>query len=93
VTGGPVYRSGPFPPDYRDNYYFADYIDHWIRRGRLTSQGELVEVQMFIPDAGNVVDILVSPAGCLTYVRLDGSVREVCFTVGIPLAPTGLQPS
>jgi len=48
---------------------------------------------MFIPDAGNVVDILVSPAGCLTYVRLDGSVREVCFTIGIPLPPTGLQPS
>ena len=93
VTGGPVYRSGPFPPDYRDNYYFADYVDHWIRRGRLTSQGELVEVQMFIPDAGNVVDILVSPAGCLTYVLLAGSVRDVCFTISIPLPPTGLQPS
>jgi len=91
VTGGPVYRQGPFPEAYRDHYYFADYTDDWIRRGRLTAQGELTDVQLFVPDAGNVVDLIVSPAGCLTYVVLSGSVREVCFVETPPLSPTGLS--
>jgi glucose/arabinose dehydrogenase len=82
VTGGPVYRDSAFPPAYRDNYYFADYVDQWMRRGRLTAQGELTDIELFIPDAGSVVDIIVSPAGCLTYVVYSGSVREVCFIAG-----------
>jgi glucose/arabinose dehydrogenase len=79
VTGGPVYRASQFPDDYRGNYYFADYGEGWIRRGRVTANNELTDVQMFMPDAGGVVDIIVSPAGCLTYVDLFDGVYDVCF--------------
>jgi glucose/arabinose dehydrogenase len=94
ITGGPVYRHTAFPTEYSDNYYFADYVDGWIRRGRMTAQNELVDIQLFIPNAGGVVDLVVSPAGCLTYVLLSGSVRDVCFTaaVEIPAPPTGVEP-
>jgi glucose/arabinose dehydrogenase len=82
VTGGPVYRATQFPEDYRDNYYFADYGQGWIRRGRVTATNELTEVQMFMSDAGGVVDMVVSPAGCLTYVDLFDGVYDVCFDDG-----------
>ena len=79
VTGGPVYRATAFPASHRDRYYFADYGAGWIRSAAVDAGGALSDVQMFVPDAGQVVDLLVSPAGCLTYVLISGSVREVCF--------------
>ena len=35
---------------------------------------------MFIPDADGVVDMIVSPGGCLTWVGLSGvGVRSTCY--------------
>ena len=79
VTGGPVYRASQFPEDYRGNYYFADYGGSWIWRGQVTANNELTVLQPFMTDAGGVVDIIVSPAGCLTYVELFNGVYDVCF--------------
>ena len=43
---------------------------------------------MFMPDANRVVDIVVSPAGCLTWASVSGDgVREVC-----PTGDTNVQP-
>jgi glucose/arabinose dehydrogenase len=78
VTGGPVYRATAFPLDYRDRYYFADWVAGWIRSGRVTAANQIEDVQIFVPDAGGVVDMIVSPAGCLTYVVLGDAVRNVC---------------
>ncbi len=83
ITGGPVYRHGAFPPEYLGAYFFGDYVDGWMRRGRLDPAGQLVEVEMFIPDAAAVVDMVVSPGGCLTWVGLSGGgVNEVCYVGG-----------
>jgi len=82
VTGGPVYRATQFPEGFRGNYYFSDYGGGWIYRGRVTANNELADVQLFMADAGGVVDMIVSPAGCLTYVDLFNGVFEVCFDGG-----------
>jgi glucose/arabinose dehydrogenase len=83
ITGGPVYRGGAFPEEYEGAYFFGDFGAGWIRRGRITSDGRLVDVEMFMPDATRVVDIVVSPEGCLTWVSIGGDgVREVCHVPG-----------
>ena len=83
ITGGPVYDHDAFPEEYRGFYFFGDYVDDWIRRGRIAPAGALVDVEMFIPDANGVVDIVVSPDGCLTWVGYTGDgVREVCHVGG-----------
>ncbi len=96
VTGGPVYRHTAFPEEYRANYFFGDFVDDWIRRGRLSESGQLVDVEMFMPDATGVVDIVVSPDGCLTWVGIQGGgVREVCYaggTNGQPQAQSSATP-
>jgi len=96
ITGGPVYDHDAFPEEYRGLYFFGDYVDDWIRRGRITPVGELVDVEMFIPDATGVVDIVVSPDGCLTWVGILGAgVREVCHVGGSngqPLSQSSAAP-
>jgi len=82
VTGGPVYRAGTFPPSYRNRYYFGDYSAGWIRSAAVDTSLALTDVQLFVPDAGTVVDILLSPSGCLAYVVLSGEVHEVCYAGG-----------
>ena len=83
VTGGLVYRHTAFPPEYHGNYFFGDYVSGWIRRARFDTDGSLMDVQMFIPDSGGVVDFAVSPAGCLTYAVIGSSTREVCYPSGV----------
>jgi glucose/arabinose dehydrogenase len=92
VTGGPVYRSGSFPAEYHDNYFFGDYVGSWIRRARLTEDNQLVDIEIFLPDADNVTDIIISPDGCLTWVSLflfgtSGGVYETCFVGGTNSQP------
>jgi glucose/arabinose dehydrogenase len=82
VVAGPVYRAAGFPASQRDRFYFGDFGSGWIRSARVDAGNALSDVQTFVPDAGSVVDLLVSPEGCLTYVVLGGSVHEVCFTGG-----------
>jgi glucose/arabinose dehydrogenase len=78
ITGGPVYRANAFPEDYHGDYFFGDFVDGWIRRAQVTAGPGLADVQMFMPDATAVVDMVVSPAGCLTWVSLFEGVRDVC---------------
>jgi glucose/arabinose dehydrogenase len=82
VTGGLVYRHDAFPEEYRGNYFFGDFGAGWIRRARIGTTGLLESIEMFIPDAGGVVDFAVSPAGCLAYVPYGGATREVCYVGG-----------
>ena len=83
ITGGPVYRGSNFPDEYTGNYFFADFGDGWIRRGRITENNQLANIELFMPDAGGVVDMVVSPSGCLTYVGISGEgVRDVCYVGG-----------
>jgi len=92
ITGGPVYRGDAFPEEYEGAYFFGDWGRSWIRRGRITSDGRLVDVEMFIPDATRVVDMVVSPEGCLTWVSIGGDgVREVCHAGGSNGQPRALS--
>jgi glucose/arabinose dehydrogenase len=79
VIGGPVYRDTAFPADYHGQYFFGDFIAGWIRRADIGPNHMLTNVATFLPDAGGVVDMAVSPSGCLTWVGYFGTgVREVC---------------
>lgn len=93
ITGGPVYRAGAFPLQFRDAYFFGDYVDGWIRSASVTADNELTNVQMFMPDATNVVDMIVSPSDCLTWVSRSVGVREVCFdAAGLDQDEDGFTP-
>ncbi len=97
ITGGPVYDHTAFPAEYHGSYFFGDYVDDWIQRGRISPSGQLVDVEMFMPDATGIADMAVSPVGCLTWVGITGAgVREVCHVGGAnsqPEAKASVTPS
>jgi glucose/arabinose dehydrogenase len=81
VIGGPVYRNGNFPASYAGRLFFGDYMSAWIRSAKIDPGGTLSDVQLFIPDASGVVDIVEAPNGCLAWVSINfGSVHETCHT-------------
>ena len=90
IIGGPVYRAGNFPVSYQGRLFFADYVDGWIRSAKIDPGGATVsDVQLFADQAGNPVDLVQAPNGCLAYVDINGpKVHEICFTGGGNQAPT-----
>jgi glucose/arabinose dehydrogenase/PKD repeat protein len=90
VTGGPVYRNGNFPASYTGRLFFGDYAEDFIRSARIDAGGTLSDVQLFMADAANVVDIVQAPNGCLAWVNIfAGDLHETCYTAaGGNTAPT-----
>jgi glucose/arabinose dehydrogenase len=81
VIGGPVYRNGNFPASYDGRIFFGDFIEQWIRTAAIDPGGTLKDVQLFMADAGSVVDIVQAPNGCLGFVDIgSGAVHETCHT-------------
>jgi glucose/arabinose dehydrogenase len=77
VIAGPVYRATAFPQGYHGQLFFGDFVAGWIRRADIGAN--LTNVELFDDAASGVVDMTVSPAGCLTWVSYFGSgVHEVC---------------
>ena len=75
ISGGAFYpASGPFPASYRGNYFFADYLSHWI--GRLDpANGNAAYA--FANIAGNPVDLLVGQDGALYVLSHGGSITRI----------------
>ena len=83
ITGGAFYTGTAFPPEYRGDYFFADYGGGWIdRRDDQTGQ-----VTRFEPDAGSVVDLLSHPDGSLLYLDIAGRIGRISFPGAPPPPP------
>ncbi|HEY2561802.1 MAG TPA: PQQ-dependent sugar dehydrogenase [Caldimonas sp.] len=73
IAGGAFYpASGPFPPGYRDQYYFADYVNQFV--GRLDVANDAAYA--FASLSGAPVDMLVGLDGAL-YVLTRANVTRI----------------
>jgi glucose/arabinose dehydrogenase len=80
VTGGVYYQGEAFPPAYRGNYLFADYVTGWIKALRFDSLWRLTEVLPFAQTSHYPTDLKVNPTdGCLYYVNYGFGVSRVCL--------------
>jgi glucose/arabinose dehydrogenase/PKD repeat protein len=96
IIGGPVYHASAFPAEYAGAYFFGDYAGNWIKRGRFAVDGTLTDIETFLTDAASVVDMAISPAGCLTWAGASRTVRETCYvggTNGQPRAVANAAPT
>jgi glucose/arabinose dehydrogenase len=75
ITGAAFYEADQFPTEYRDSYFFGDFINGFI--SRMTPDGKVVE---FLTDIDSPVDIEVGPDGSLYYLSImSGEVHKVEF--------------
>ena len=54
ITGGEFGSETRFPGDYRQSYFFADYVYGWLRRAVLAADGVTVQTVTRVrePDGG-----------------------------------------
>jgi glucose/arabinose dehydrogenase len=96
ITGGTFYSPAvaPFPPEYRGQYFFADYCAGWIRRVDLADNTSVTD---FATGLSFPVDLRVTADGSLYYLARGsgsntGAVSRIQYTAG--QAPTiTTQPS
>ena len=78
VIGGPFYTATAYPPQYRNNYFLADYDLGWIRRIVLAPDQSLQAVEEFVTDVKGIVHLELGPDGLLYYVNIvTGEVRRI----------------
>jgi glucose/arabinose dehydrogenase/subtilisin family serine protease len=75
ITGGAFYRGNQFPVDYTGSYFFADYVNGFIRR--LTADNHALE---FAPSAKSPADLKIGPDGSLYYLSIfNGAVYRIRY--------------
>jgi glucose/arabinose dehydrogenase len=69
IICGPVYRGTLFPPEYRGNLFYADWVNGWIRRLTFDSSGNVTGSVVFDtgPSALSLTDLKVGADGALYY--------------------------
>ena len=84
ITAGFVYRGTQFPAAYQGNFFFADYVQNWIKRATLDANGNVTGVFNFEPldgsldgTYGDIVKMVQGPEGALYYVDIGFSDRDV----------------
>ena len=71
IIGGDVYTSGAFPPEYQHVFFYADYVQRFIRYLKFDETFEtVVSDHEFDSAAGTVVDIHQGPDGNLYYLTI-----------------------
>lgn len=81
VTGGVFYTGEQFPERYRGAYFFADFVQGWIRYLRTDDNDDLIQEPVdFAAAPGGPVDIEVALDGSLVYVVINpGEVRRISY--------------
>jgi glucose/arabinose dehydrogenase len=78
VIGGPFYTGTVYPPQYRNNYFFADYNHGWIRRLILAPDRSVQAIEEFATGVKGIVHLELGPDGLLYYVNIvTGQVRRI----------------
>jgi glucose/arabinose dehydrogenase len=95
VVGGPYYTATQFPPQYRGNYFFADYVQNFIRRVVFDGNNNVASIENFATNLTTLVSLELGPDGALYYVELEtGHLRRIRFTGSVPTATaTATRPS
>lgn len=75
ITGGAFYRANQFPVEYVGSYFFADYVNGFVRR--LSPDNQAHE---FAPSAKSPVDLAIGRDGSLYYLSIfNGSVYHIRY--------------
>jgi uncharacterized repeat protein (TIGR03806 family) len=79
IAGGAFYNppAPQFPREYAGRYFFADFMDSWIRTLDPDRPGD---VKLFATTRAGVVDLQVGPDGSLYYLLRNAWVKDASFT-------------
>ncbi len=79
ITGG-AFSGNAYPAEYRDQYFFADFSNDWMKRMTIDpSDSSIVSIDNVIDSgAGGIVDIKAGPDGSIYYISIyTGSINKI----------------
>jgi PKD repeat protein len=83
ISGLAFYKTGPYPDEYDDALFFADYSRRciWVMEKGNNGLPNPGQLKPFVTDAENPVDLQIGPNGDLFYVDLNnGQIRRIQYT-------------
>ena len=99
VVAGPFYTGTQFPTQYRGNFFFADFVQGFIRRMVFDANNNVTSVETFATNVVSPVHLEQGPDGFLYYMVIStGELRRIRFSGTAPVAvatatrPSAVQP-
>ncbi len=82
VVGGDIYRGTGFPTQYRNNYFYGDYVQGYINMLTLGTSGNVTATSTFDSGLGSIATVNSFPDGCLYYaVIFPGELHRYCYAI------------
>ncbi|MEM9092497.1 MAG: PQQ-dependent sugar dehydrogenase, partial [Cyanobacteria bacterium P01_F01_bin.53] len=96
VISGLVYRGNHLPSQFSGAYFFADYVQGWLRYFNLDEAGNFIDADPSTPELdahnfdnsiGGLTALKQGPEGALYYTDFFGNLRRIRYDAGDNLAP------
>ena len=80
ITGGAFYNGNNFPSEFKNDYFFGDYVNGFIKRLDFDSNGNFIE-KSFDDNAGTVVAIREGRDGSIYFLNIfPGSLQKIYYS-------------
>ncbi len=95
IVIGPFYTATNYPTKFRNNLFFADFVQGFLRRVVFDANNNIASVESFATSAGSPVHLEQGPDGFLYYMDIvAGELKRIRFSGSTPAATaTATRPS
>lgn len=81
ITGGFFYKGNDFPEEFKNDYFFGDFVNRFIKRLDFDASGNLIGEKSFDDGAGTVVSLKQGSDGSLYFLNIyPGSLSKIQFS-------------
>ncbi|SIT74776.1 Por secretion system C-terminal sorting domain-containing protein [Pontibacter indicus] len=88
VTGGVWYTGNDFPAQYKNTYFFGDYVGGWIKTSTFDASDNPKSISNFVDNGAAVVAIATNPvSGGLYYINYAAQLRKISYGAGTNQPP------
>jgi len=97
IIMGPYLQNSPYPAQYDNQLYFADFSNRWLKRASVDSTGKITNVTSFATSLSEPVFLAKGPDGNLYWLSIgSGTIYRIRYTGSgnrAPIAAASANPS
>lgn len=91
IIMGPYMQNAPYPSQYNNQLYFADFSNQWIKRASLDSTGKITNVTSFATAVNQPVFLAKGPDNNLYWLAIGaGTIYRIRYTGTLNRPPTAV---
>jgi glucose/arabinose dehydrogenase len=91
IIMGPYLQASPYPAQYENQLYFADFSNKWLKRATLDSTGKITNVTSFATALNQPVFLSKGPDGNLYWLAIgSGTIYRIRYTGSANRPPTAV---